>query len=378
MIKNILLANSSSRRRDGLNILWTELLLVGFAFKKIGRWRILNENNEWPTCPVGRWLSFGPKTNNFFNSLLFLLLLPLLWLQSFLYFWFFCNKKVETVVCYGLNEKLILTLVARVFKVKVIWLEFPEVNYFLVNRILLWLYKRLSQKAVLISFNNYQKEKLIKLGINENNIKVVLPGVRVNYRQHQDNLFDNLARADKSNFHKNYFTVGMMVDLDERQNIEPVFQAIQKALDMIPSLQMIIVGEGRERKNLTWLAKRMKLENLVWFVGEQKHLRKWLDSFDLYIVGAIYPKLNDYCLAVEAMLAGLPIVGPRDVGLDDLVYENKNGVLMEIENSEMLSLQIIKLQQDKVLRQRLGVVGREMAENKFSINIMIEKFKEVL
>ena len=54
-------------------------------------------------------------------------------------------------------------------------------------------------------------------------------------------------------------------------------------MPVIPNIQLIIIGEGEERKNLSWLAKKMEIDNLVWLVGEQEQLKKWLDSFDVFL-----------------------------------------------------------------------------------------------
>jgi glycosyltransferase involved in cell wall biosynthesis len=165
--------------------------------------------------------------------------------------------------------------------------------------------------------------------------------------------------------------------LDQKQKIETIFQAMKICLPVIPNLQLIVIGEGRERKNLAWLAKKMKIENLVWLVGEQEQLKKWLDSFDIFLAAGDALKLDDCGNILEAMAAGLPVLGPRNIGLENLVVENKTGALIEADNSEMLARQIIKLHQDKKLRVHLGKNGQERASRLFTLEEMTAKLEQI-
>ena len=186
-----------------------------------------------------------------------------------------------------------------------------------------------------------------------------------------------MAGAGRDNHRRKYFTVGVITALNQKQKIETIFQAVKISAPMIPNIQLIIIGEGEERKMLTWLAKKMEIENLVWLVGEQEQLKKWLDSFNVFLAAGSILTLDDYGNIIEAMAAGLPILAPRNIGLEDLVIENKTGALHEADNSEMLARQIIKLHQDKKLRQYLGRNGQERASQSFTFNKMVDEMEKI-
>lgn len=375
-MKNYAIINSSPHRRQGVEQLLEGLAQAGLSFQVIGRQPY--DGRVWPSCRASKLLIMGPKTGSLVNMIIFIALLPLAWLSACLVCWSSrAEHKIDGVICLGLNEKVVITPVAKVFGIKTIWLEFPETEYGHIHPCLRRLYRMFSGYPDIITFGEHKKSQLAGI-IGKEDIRVIEPGIRTNFHQHQDNIFNNIAKIEKGSFKKNYFTIGTVVDLNEKQNVEAIFQAISRSLEMAGNIQFIVVGDGEERKNLSWLAKKMKIDGLVWFVGEQKHLRKWLESFDVFIVGPIHPKLHDCNIVLEAMFSGLPVIGPKDSGLEDLVIENKNGVLVDMENSEMLSLQIIKLQQDKGLRDSLGAVGRARAEEYFNIERMINQFKEIL
>ncbi|MBI4779591.1 glycosyltransferase family 4 protein [Candidatus Falkowbacteria bacterium] len=286
------------------------------------------------------------------------------------------KRKVDLIICFNFDEKIIITPLARLLGLKVVWLEGPELNYRKFNKFLLALYKLNYRLAEIIVFNNYSKLKLKNIGCAENKISLIAPGAKT--ASYQENIFNKLASAGRENFHRKYFTIGLVTALNQKQKIEAIFQAVKISLPVIPNIQLIIIGEGRERKNLSWLAKKMEIDNLIWLVGEQENMKKWLDSFDIFLALGENLFLDDYGNILEAMAACLPILAPRNIGLEDLIVENNTGSLIESDNSEMLARQIIKLHQDKRLRMFLGKNGRERVNRLFSMETMIEKLEQAL
>lgn len=284
------------------------------------------------------------------------------------------KKKTDLVVCFNFNEKIIITPLARFLGLKVIWLEGPELNYNRLNKFLIMLYKLNYRLAKIIVFNSYSKLKLKNIGCDENKINLIAPGTKL--AAYQENIFNKLANAGRANFHRKYFTVGAITALDQKQKIETIFQAVRNCLPVIPNIQLIIIGEGEERKDLMWLAKKMEIDNLIWLVGEQEQPKKWLNSFDIFLALGENLSLDDYGNILQAMSAGLPVLASRNIGLEDLVIENNTGSLIESDNSEMLARQIIKLHQDRRLRLYLSKNGRERVNRSFTLEIMVEKLAQ--
>jgi len=376
MLINILIINSLAEKKSRLTTVFKELEQKQFSFRL---WSSKTppleqfKQNHWPVKKI----FLGPNLKSRLSLLFFLISLPLMQLY---YFIALINVKIKyhlsSVICLNFNEKIIITGPAKLLGLKTIWLEGPDLNYRQTNKFLFWLYKLNHGLADIITFNNYAKLQLINLGLQEKRITVIALGAKLN--QYQENIFDQLASVSQANFHRKYFTVGAIAALDQKQKVETIFQAVKICLSVIPNLQLIIIGEGRERKNLTWLAKKMGIENLVWLVGEQDQLKKWLYSFDIFLAAGDSLKLDDYGNILEAMAAGLPILAGRNIGLEDLIIENRTGSLIESNNSEMLARQIIKLHQDKKLRDFLGKNSKERANQLFTINEMTAKLEQIL
>jgi len=372
MHNNILIIDTTIRKSKFLFNLFTELGQKNFTFLLLSSdLNLIEQFKEkgW----LGKKIYLGPILRNFTDSIVFILIFLYLSLKAFLLLIYYKFKRnINFIICVNLNEKTIFTLAAKIVGLKVIWLELPEVNYRQANKIILGLYRLNSNWADLVTFNNYTKTQLKNFAFHEERIKIIQPGIKLN--QYQDNIFKNLARNNRQSLHRKYFTIGTVTDLNQKQKVEIIFQAIKICLTVIPNFQLIIIGEGNERKSLNWLAKKMEIDNLVWFVGEKNQLRKWLDSFDIFITTNEIVKLDDLARLLEAMAAGLPVIAPKNVGFEDIIYENKTGAFIEINNSEMLARQIIRLQQDKKLRLQLGENGLKRVEKYFTLDNMINNF----
>lgn len=375
MSKNILIINSSKENGQLIWHFFNELKQNNYLFYLLlsnpEYINIFKENN-WPT----KKNFFGPYLkNNFYLIIFFLLWLPLCIATFIKLINYKFNKKIEIIICLSFNEKIIVTPLARILGLKTFWLEFPNNNYKLIKPIFIF-YRFFSRWSNLIVFNSQTQKKLINLGVNEAKIKIIQLGMKID--QYQDNLFNKLAQTDWQGLRRKYFTIGTITDLSQKQKIETIFQSIKICLSVIPNLQLIIIGEGDEKKNLTWLAKKMEIDNIVWFVGKQNQLKKWLCNFDIFIITTDSLSLDDYGNVLEAMAAGLPIVAPKNIGLEDIILENKTGVFFELANYEMLAHKIILLQQNKNIRMELGNNSHDKINKYFSIDRMAEEFRKIL
>lgn len=316
--------------------------------------------------------------NAFPGLFLFFILLPLLRIAYFSYLLYLKKKKgINRILCLNWNEKILLTPIARLLKIRTIWIEAPEINFIAAKGLLFSSYKRNSKNAKIITFNNLAKQHLVQKGIKEDGIKTMQPALKKDGRERQGNIFSGMAQ-NGSQFNKKFFVVGTFSDLDKEQNLENLFRSIKICSEIVPNIQLIVVGEGEERKNLTWLAKKMDMENLVWFVGEESRARKWLDNFDIFVVSKKVFKLPDLEIILKSMAAGLPVIGPENSGLDEIIFDGRTGYLANPADSEDFAGKIIKLAQDERLRAKLGQIAKEKVEELFTPEKQLEELENIL
>ena len=368
MIKNVIFCDSGSDKSQTI-ISILDTLSSDFSFHFLGNKKSATYNffsgRNWLRTPA--WL--GAK-NSFSN----LLLLPVM---GIFYFFRLLNLKrkysIDALICCQLNEKIFLTLPAKILGLKIFWLELPPFHLPLTIK---WFYKFLLRFIKIIGFTNAVGSELEKNKINKN-IAILRPIISMK-RDHQENIFNTLAANMGENYRRKLFTIGTMADLNNNQLIDSLILATKQASTSIPNLQLIIIGEGEEKKKLSWLTKKLGIENIVLFVGAPEQPQRWLRNFDLFIITQKNLTLADFENILAAMANSLPIIGPLGSGLENIIYENKNGLLVDVNNSEMLARLITKLELEAELRLNLGKFSEELATQYFNINEVANDFKKIL
>ncbi|MCD4762356.1 glycosyltransferase, partial [bacterium] len=237
--------------------------------------------------------------------------------------------------------------------------------------------KRLmSSWATIISLSKFTRNNLENLGFKRK-INFIPAGIRPGHLSRQDNIFNKLAETEAEKNQKKFFTIGTITALNDNQQLEKLFSAIKKSLTVIPNLQLIIIGNGKEKKKLKWTVKKMGISPIVWFVGEQAILKKWIDNFDIYISVVRRIDLNDLFSTIQVAASGIPIIGPTNIGLEDIITNSKEGFLININDNEILTQSIIKLQQNKTLRRQISQKLKNKIDNNNSIDKMVKQFKEI-
>lgn len=80
---------------------------------------------------------------------------------------------------------------------------------------------------------------------------------------------------------------------------------------------------------------------------------------------------------IEALAIGRPVVTTDAPGCRVVVNEGVNGYLVKLQDADSLAEAMDKLIADKALRQRMGIAGRKMAEEEFSIDMVLDKTFEI-
>ena len=226
-----------------------------------------------------------------------------------------------------------------------------------------------------ICLTDNSRKKLIADGFGQT--VFLPPGIKLGLG-HQDNIFSGLAKEKNRLPSKKFFTIGTILDLNKKHNLETIFQGIKNSQTVIRNIQFIIIGDGKERKNLLWLAKKMGLETILWFVGEQKCLKKWLQSLDVYAYAADQISLADINYSLLAMSSSLPIIMPGNSDLEEFALNFKQGMRLEQNNPDEWARLLIKLQQNKKLRLDLGASAKARVEERFTVERMAEDFLTML
>ncbi len=134
---------------------------------------------------------------------------------------------------------------------------------------------------------------------------------------------------------------------------------------------MIIVGEGPMRLELDRLAKEIKVEDMVFFLGFREDVPRILASLDLFVLSSYLEGLGSSIL--DAMACRLPVVATQVGGIPEVVIPGETGLLVPPRNSKALANAIIKIYENKEMALSLGKKGYELVHKKYSAEGMAAK-----
>ncbi|WP_221069618.1 glycosyltransferase [Vibrio alfacsensis] len=134
-----------------------------------------------------------------------------------------------------------------------------------------------------------------------------------------------------------------------------------------PNVHLVIIGDGPCRKPLSSLVRRLKLEHLIHFVGEQSNVQHWLaGGCDAFISGARSEAFG--LVLIEAAFAKLPIIAPNVGGIPEVIHDQQSGILYDSSQSEDgIAHAISQVLQNKKYAKMLANNAFERANTHFSL-----------
>lgn len=131
-----------------------------------------------------------------------------------------------------------------------------------------------------------------------------------------------------------------IVMITRLQNEQKRIDLAIKAMKKLPDFQLNIYGEGPNKEDYKKIIETENLKN-VFLKGSTREVRKVLDTSGIFVMTSDY---EGYPVSsIEAMRRGLPIVIRNTFGAaEDIVVNNKNGILLEKEWDEDKFVEAIK------------------------------------
>jgi glycosyltransferase involved in cell wall biosynthesis len=156
---------------------------------------------------------------------------------------------------------------------------------------------------------------------------------------------------------------------DKRKGFEYLLHAAAHLKKRGIRIEIELIGDGPERKNLKNLTKELELDACIKFRGWRPF--DYVKKFMATATVLVHPScgLGDAVPTVikEAMAFGLPVIGSDVVGIPELLDSGKCGMLVSPKDSLALAESIDKLLKNKELRLKMAHAAREFAELKFDL-----------
>lgn len=215
-----------------------------------------------------------------------------------------------------------------------------------------------------VALSNAIKDEIFKIS-KKANIKII-PSAYSKLEINKQNV-----KKLKEHF-GNRFVLGNIGELDNAHKGQYYLLEAMKKLSLThPNIILVLLGKGIDE--LKYKEQVKDLDN-VFFEGFVENVGDYIQCFDIFVYPSLHEGLGS--ILFDVMQSNVAIIASDIGGIPDIIDNNKNGLLVGIKNSEKLYEKILKLYEDKGLRDSLS--SRAFSNiDKYSYKEMTNKYIEI-
>jgi 1,2-diacylglycerol 3-alpha-glucosyltransferase len=158
-------------------------------------------------------------------------------------------------------------------------------------------------------------------------------------------------------------------------------EAFALACESAPNLRLLVVGDGPSREIAEDVLAGAGVSELTRFVGLQPYERipdfeAAADVFVTASVSEVHP-----LVVLEAMAAGLPVIGVVSPGVADTVDDEVTGLLAPTDDAAEIAARMLRLAEDADLRHRLGSQAQAESEHydlPHTADLVLERYERLI
>ena len=251
-----------------------------------------------------------------------------------------------------------------------------EINHAKGSGINKRLLKVLNNVEKVIANSKYTKDLAINIGVKEENIIVINPGI------------DPIKDLDQKSLEKVESLLAVKTPrlitvsrFDKRKNHQKVIMALRNLKQIYPDIIYICIGYGDEEENIKDLVKELDLEGQVMFFKDiSEDLKNALVAkSDIFVMpSTIYKSsVEGFGIAyTEAAQLSIPSIGGKDGGASDAIDHEKTGLICDGNNLDNIYSSINSMFENKKYLE-YGKNAKEFVTKFYWPNI-IEQYKKIL
>jgi glycosyltransferase involved in cell wall biosynthesis len=159
--------------------------------------------------------------------------------------------------------------------------------------------------------------------------------------------------------------------LGPEKNLPFLLRSFAGAAEAYGNISLMLVGDGPERDNLQDRVVHMGIDERVYFAGliPYEQLPGYLAMADAFVTASV-TEVHPLSV-IEALAAGLPVLGVASPGVGDTIRDGFNGLLSRQADLASFTAKMIRLVTDRSLRGQLAAAASDSA-NQYSVELTTE------
>jgi glycosyltransferase involved in cell wall biosynthesis len=168
--------------------------------------------------------------------------------------------------------------------------------------------------------------------------------------------------------------------LGPEKNLSFLLRSFAGAVQAYDHMRLLLVGDGPERETLQEIARNKQIEGKVHFTGmiPYEDMASYLCTADIFVTASV-TEVHPLSV-IEAMAAGLPVLGVQSPGVGDTVEDGVTGFLSS-EDMAAFTAKMIRLVTDEGIRREMSLQARKASEA-YAIErtnqLVLEKYEKLV
>nr|WP_255596845.1 glycosyltransferase [Cognatishimia sp. MH4019] len=182
------------------------------------------------------------------------------------------------------------------------------------------------------------------------------------------------ARAPVGDAASRFVAVGRLAD---QKGFDTLIDAFAYVHQTRPDATLTIYGEGPLRDDLQSQITGLNLNAVVHLPGLSTSPGDWIDQGDSFVLSSRYEGFPN--VLAEAMAAGMAAISTRcDWGPPELIADGENGLLVPTDDPQALGSAMLRVLQERALRERLATSAKASAATRFTLSSILDQWDQVI
>lgn len=213
---------------------------------------------------------------------------------------------------------------------------------------------------IIVLANQFKKELINEFNVESEKIHVITTGINISeYSSYRISNNDN-----------NKVNILFLSRIEKTKGIEELINAMPKVIQKFPTVHFNIAGTGAYLNKIKNHNVSIQYKTNITFNGYVRDIQKFklFQQQNIFVFPSYY---GEGCpvSVLEAIAVGLPIIYTEVGALPDILEDNKNGILIQKESVSELEEALIKLIEQKELREKFYKNNIELSKN-FDLSII--------
>lgn len=175
--------------------------------------------------------------------------------------------------------------------------------------------------------------------------------------------------------------IGIVANFKKIKNHMYLLKAFNGLIKEYENVRLLLVGQGYRNDpedtemEIRSFIEKNGLDDKVMILGYRSDVPDLLSIMDIFCLTSFSEGLP--ISLIEAMAAGLPLVGTDVNGIKEVIIQNRNGILVDVNNVDEMKRALLALLGDESLRNKMGKESRYLVESQYSLNGFVRQYEDL-